>query len=63
MVASSELLMRKMAVEIDNLQEQRDELLEAAKLILSNKRGEDDWLILSIHCRRLEEVIAKANNS
>lgn len=36
------------------------EPLEAAKAVLSNKRGEDDWLILAVHCRQLEEAIAKA---
>lgn len=48
--------------EIEQLKEQRDELLEAAKLVLSNKRGEDDWLILSIHCVGLEQVISKATS-
>lgn len=36
------------------------DLLRAAQNVLSHKRGEDDWLILAIHCRELEEAIAKA---
>lgn len=48
--------------QIDELTEQRDELLEAAKLVLSNKRGEDAWLILAVHCRMLEEAIDKATS-
>ena len=36
------------------------ELLEAAQAVLSHKRGEDDWLILAVHCRALEDAIAKA---
>ena len=39
------------------------ELLEAAQDVLSHKRGEDDWLILAIHCRALEAAIAKATGS
>lgn len=38
-------------------------LLAAAKLVLSNKRGEDDWLILSIHCVELEKAIQRAEAS
>ena len=36
------------------------DLLEAAQQVLSHKRGEDDWLILAVHCRVLEAAIAKA---
>lgn len=36
------------------------DLLKAAQDVLSHKRGEDDWLILAIHCRALEDAIAKA---
>jgi hypothetical protein len=36
------------------------DLLEAAQAVLSNKRGEDDWLILAVHCVALEKAIAKA---
>jgi hypothetical protein len=36
------------------------DLLKAAQDVLSHKRGEDDWLILSIHCRALEDAVAKA---
>ena len=39
------------------------DLLQAAKDVLSHKRGEGDWLILSVHCQALEEVIAKASGS
>jgi hypothetical protein len=38
-------------------------LLAAAKLVLSNKRGEDDWLILSIHCVELEAAIQRSEAS
>lgn len=41
------------------LAEQRAELLAAAKLVLSMKRGIDDWLILATHCVELEDVIKK----
>lgn len=37
-----------------------NELLAAAKVVLSNKRGEADWLILSTHCEKLEDAIAAA---
>jgi hypothetical protein len=36
------------------------DLLKAAQDVLSHKRGEDDWLILSIHCRALEDAVKKA---
>ena len=36
------------------------DLLEAAQKVLSNKRGEDDWLILAVHCQELAAAIAKA---
>jgi len=36
------------------------DLLEAARAVLSHKRGEDDWLILAVHCQQLEAAIAKA---
>lgn len=36
------------------------DLLAAAQNVLSHKRGEDDWLILAVHCRELEAAIAKA---
>jgi len=36
------------------------DLLAAAKAVLSNKRGEADWLILSTHCENLEDAIAAA---
>lgn len=35
-------------------------LLEAAQKVLSNKRGEDDWLILTVDCQDLAAAIAKA---
>lgn len=44
---------------VNRLIAQRDELLTAARDVLSHKRGEDDWLILSVHCRTLEEVVAR----
>ena len=47
------------AAELRRLHEVNAELLEAAKLVLSHKRGEDDWLILAVHCRGLEAAIAK----
>lgn len=52
-----------MLVDYDKMKEQRDELLDAAKLLLSNKRGEDDWLVLSVHCITLEKTIAKVVNN
>lgn len=48
------------AAELRRLHEMNAELVEAAKLVLSHKRGEDDWLILAVHCRGLEAAIAKA---
>ena len=36
------------------------DLLEAAQKVLSNKHGEDDWLILAVHCQDLAAAIAKA---
>lgn len=41
------------------LEKQRDELLDAAERVLRNKRGEDDWLVLSIDCVNLEEAISR----
>jgi len=35
-----------------------DAVLDAARLVLSNKRGDDDWLILSVHAAQLEDAIA-----
>ena len=35
------------------------ELLEAARRVLSHKRGEDDWMILAVDCVALEAAIAK----
>lgn len=42
------------------LMEASPDLLEAAQRVLSNKRGEDDWLILATHCHDLAAAIAKA---
>lgn len=39
------------------------ELLEAAQMLLSNKRGDDDWLILAVHCQALAAAIAKATGA
>ena len=39
------------------------DLLAAAQKVLSHKRGEDDWLILAVHCRDLEAAIAKATGA
>lgn len=46
--------------ERDALKQTNAELLEAAKKVLSKKRGEDDWLILAIDCVALEAAIARA---
>lgn len=51
---------RAAAKELRRLHAVNTELLEAAKNVLSHKRGEDDWLILAVHCRDLEAAIAKA---
>ena len=48
------------ALELRRLHEVNQELLEAAQKVLSNKRGEGDWLILSTYCEDLEAAIAKA---
>ena len=45
------------------IEKQRDDLLAAAENVLRDKRGEDQWLILSVHCRQLEEVIAKVKGA
>ena len=45
------------------VEKQRDDLLAAAENVLRDKRGEDQWLILSVHCRQLEEVIAKVKGA
>lgn len=35
-------------------------LLKAAQDVLSNKRGDGDWLILSTYCEELEAAISQA---
>ena len=49
--------------ENESMRRELDAMLEAAKRVLSNKRGEDDWLILSVHCKELAEAIAKATGA
>lgn len=51
---------RKIQAKKYKLERAAPDLLEAAQRVLSNKRGEDDWLILAVHCQDLAAAIAKA---
>ena len=49
--------------ENESMRLELDALIEAAQRLLSNKRGEDDWLILAVHCQDLADAIAKATGA
>lgn len=52
--------MDQVKIELRRLHEVNQELVDACTELLRNKRGDGDWMILSIDCQTIEDLLAKA---